>query len=259
MCLLLIAYNAHPNYRLILAANRDEFYNRPALPLHNWKDNPELFAGKDLEGGGTWLGITANGKVAAITNYRDMAKIKAGAPTRGKLVTDFLLNNISPEKYSNILIKTSDVYNGYNLVFGTLENLYYFSNQTKEIIKLSSAIYGLSNHLLDTPWPKVQKSKRRFIEILEEPVPSKYELFQLLKDNEIFNKDLPETGLPKEMERLVSPIFTLTDKYGTRSSSIIFIDKDDNVQFIEKSLNSENNGWETSSFNFKIEKDLLKA
>jgi uncharacterized protein with NRDE domain len=259
MCLLLFAYNAHPNYKLILAANRDEFYERETKPLHNWKENSDLYAGKDLKEGGTWLGITSKGKIAAITNYRDMSKIKSNAPTRGKLITDFLLNKVSPERYSAILMKTAEKYNGYNLIFGRMEDLFYFSNETKETLKLSSAIYGLSNHLLDTPWPKVKKSRKRFIEILEEPVPSKYELFELLKDNEIYpDEDLPETGLPKDLERMVSPIFTVAGNYGTRSSSVIFIDKDDNVQFIEKSLNNYTKEWETSSFNFKIEKTIIE-
>jgi len=258
MCLLLLAYNAHPNYRLIIAANRDEFYARQTLGLHNWKDHPELFAGKDMEGGGTWLGVTKNGRIAAITNFRDMSKIKTDAPTRGKLVTDFLLTKISSGKYSDILIEKSDIYNGYNLIYGTLDNLNYFSNITREADKLSSGIYGLSNHLLDSPWPKVRKSKNRFTELLEEPVPSKYELFELLKDNEIFaDDDLPKTGLPKEQEKIVSPIFILSETYGTRSSSLIFIDKDDNVQFLEKSFDSESKTWETSTFNFKIEKMIV--
>ncbi len=253
MCLLLLAYKTHPNYKLIIAANRDEFYERPALPLHNWEGNPELFAGKDIQGKGTWLGITKNGKIAAITNYRDMNKIKLDAPSRGKLVTDFLLHKTTSENYSNILLETADMYNGYNLIYGDVDNLFYFSNINKEPIKLSSGIHGLSNHLLDTPWPKVVKSKKEFFKIIEEENPSEDKLFQLLGDNEIFNKDLPETGLGKELERMVSPIFTVTEKYGTRSSSVILVDLHENVTFTEKSLINENKKWKISSFNFKIE------
>jgi uncharacterized protein with NRDE domain len=254
MCLLLLAYQYHPNYKIILAANRDEFYKRPALPLHNWKDHPELFAGKDLEGKGTWLGITKTGKLAVITNYRNMGSIKKDAPTRGKLVTDFLLNKIAAERYSDILIKTGNIYNGYNLIYGEIDNLYYFSNLKDKASKLSPGIYGLSNHLLDTPWPKVVKSKREFSKILEEETPSKYELFEILLDNEIFaDEELPDTGLPRDLEKMVSPIFTSTDEYGTRSSSVILIDQDNNVLFMEKSLN-DNKEWETSSIDFEIKK-----
>jgi uncharacterized protein with NRDE domain len=261
MCLLLLSYKTTPNYKLIIAANRDEFYNRPTALLHNWENHTELFAGKDLKEQGTWLGITKKGRIAAITNYRDMTKIKNDAPTRGKLVTDFLLSEILPEEYSNILIETSDMYNGYNLIYGYIDNLHYFSNISKKPVKLSAGIYGLSNHLLDSPWPKVIKSKREFSKILEEPNPSKNELFELLKDEEIYPDDvLPETGLEKELERMVSPIFTVTEKYGTRSSSVIFVDLEKKADFTEKSYNSKNEEWITSSFSFQIEiKDKVRT
>jgi uncharacterized protein with NRDE domain len=253
MCLLLLAYKTHPNYKLIIAANRDEFYERPALPLHNWESTPELFAGKDIQGKGTWLGITKNGKIAAITNYRDMNKIKFDAPTRGKLITDFLLRDTPAEKYSDILLETAEMYNGYNLIYGYVDNLFYFSNINKEPVELPAGIHGLSNHLLDTPWPKVVKSKKKFSKIMEEKNPPEDKLFELLSDNEIFDKDLPDTGLGKELERMVSPISTVTEKYGTRSSSVIFVNLDNNVRFTEKSLINENKKWKTSSINFKIE------
>ena len=182
-----------------------------------------------------------------------MAKINNDAPTRGKLVTDFLLSEIPPEKYTNLLSETADIYNGYNLIYGNMDELYYFSNINKEPVKLSKGIYGLSNHLMDTPWPKVIKSKKIFSEILKEANPSRNKLFDLLKDDEIYpDETLPETGLEKELERLVSPIFTVTEKYGTRSSSVIFIDFDNNVEFTEKSYNHTDKKWTTTAFSFKI-------
>ncbi len=254
MCLLLLSYKTNPNYKLVIAANRDEFYDRPTALLHNWENHSELFAGKDLKEQGTWLGITKKGKIAAITNYRDMTKIKSNAPTRGKIVTDFLLNKILPEEYSITLIETSDIYNGYNLIYGHIDNLFYFSNISKRPVKLSAGIFGLSNHFLDSPWPKVVKSKKLFSKILQEPNPSKNKLFELLKDNEIYpDETLPETGLGIELERMVSPIFTATEKYGTRSSSVIFVDFENNVDFTEKSYNSKSKEWITSSFSFKVE------
>lgn len=255
MCLLLFSYKNHPGYKLIAAANRDEFYERPALPAHNWKDNPVLYAGKDLKGCGTWLGITKTGRFAAITNYRDMSKIKRDAPTRGKLVVDFLINNFTPENYAKQLIKTADNFNGYNLIFGTIDELFYFSNQTKKLEKLTSGIHGLSNHLLDTPWPKVEKSKKEFSAILSEKNPPKEKLFNLLSDSEIFPDDkLPDTGLEISLERMVSPIFIKSEVYGTRSSTLIFIDNKNNVTFIERSFNQKNKKPEDSQFNFKIKK-----
>jgi len=254
MCLLLFSYKTNPNYKLIIAANRDEFYERPTAVLNNWENHPELFAGKDLEGNGTWLGVTKKGKIAAITNYRDMSKIKNNAPTRGKLVIDFLLNEMPPEQYTNLLLETADDYNGYNLIYGNSDDLYYLSNINKEPVKLSKGIYGLSNHLLDSPWPKVVKSKKIFSELIKEDNPSKNKLFELLKDDEIYpDESLPETGLGIELERMVSPIFTVTEKYGTRSSSVILIDVDNNVEFTEKSYDNKNKEWTTTSFSFKIE------
>jgi len=254
MCLLLLSYGTNPNYKLIIAANRDEFYDRPAALLHNWETYPELYAGKDLKGNGTWLGITKKGRIAAITNYRDMTKIKDNAPTRGKLVTDFLLNEMSPELYADLLLETADNYNGYNLIFGNCDSLYYLSNISKKTVKLSKGIYGLSNHLLDSPWPKVIKSKKIFSDIINEPNPSDNALFDLLKDDEIYPYEtLPDTGLSKELERMVSPIFTVTEKYGTRSSSVIFIDVNKKVRFTEKSFNNKSKGWTTTSTAFEIE------
>ena len=255
MCLLLLSYKTHPNYKLILAANRDEFYDRPAAPLQNWEDHPELFAGRDLKENGTWLGITKKDRIAAITNYRDMSKINYNAPTRGKLVTDFLLNEVTPEKYTSLLIENADIYNGYNLIYGSTEELFYFSNISKEPVKLPGGIYGLSNHLLNSPWPKVIKSKKIFSDLVNESYPSKDKLFDLLKDDEIYpDETLPETGLGKELERMVSPIFTVTEKYGTRCSSVIFADYDNNIEFTEKSYNNKTKEWITASFSFKLEK-----
>ena len=183
-----------------------------------------------------------------------MAKIKLDAPTRGNLITRFLLDNITATDYSKLLLKIADLYNGYNLVYGKIDDLYYFSNIVKEPVELTPGIHGLSNHLMDTPWPKVIKSKNEFSKILKEQHPSHNKFFELLKDNEVFNDEtLPDTGLEKELERLVSPIFTLTEKYGTRSSSLIFVDNNDNVSFTEKSFNNKNKEWKTESFNFEIE------
>ncbi len=254
MCLLLISYQSHPKYKLIVAANRDEFYNRPAEPAKFWKDHPSLLAGRDLQGGGTWLGVTKQGRFAAITNYRDMKNLKSDAPSRGELVTSYLINNDSPKIFSEKLLASADKYNGYNLLFSDLNDFYYFSSQTKKSIVLAPGIYGLSNHLLDTPWHKVEKSKTSFKKILNEENVSAENLFEILSDTSTPPDELlPETGLTLEIERAVSPVFVATPFYGTRSSTVIFIDSDNQVTFIEKSLSVEMKGWITSEFNFKID------
>lgn len=254
MCLLLVSYKNHPKYKLIIAANRDEFYNRPAEPAKFWNDYPNLLAGRDLEAGGTWLGITKKGRFAAITNYRDLKNIKREAPSRGELVTRFLTGNDSPRDFSEDLMSTAGNYNGYNLLYSDLNEFYYFSNQTKKAIRLEPGTYGLSNHLLDTPWHKVEKSKRSFKDNLKAENINANDLFEILSDTSIpKDEDLPDTGLELEIERAVAPVFVSTALYGTRSSTVILMDMDNHITFIEKSFMLDSKEWDTVEFSFILE------
>ena len=253
MCLLLISYKSHPAYNLIIAANRDEFYNRLALSANYWEEDRNILAGKDLLAGGTWLGITKNGRFAAITNYRDMSQTDSFTTTRGNLTKEFLSSEISPELYGDKISGNAAEYNGYNLIFGDARALFYFSNRSGNLIKLTPGIYGLSNHLLDTPWPKVRKSKTSFKKILNEENISEEELFKILSDTSVpSDESLPDTGLSLDIERAVSPIFVETPLYGTRSSTVIFWNKRDEIKFIEKSLDVPSKKWISSEYNFKI-------
>jgi uncharacterized protein with NRDE domain len=253
MCLIVIGYNHHPDYRLIFAANRDEFYQRPSSAADFWIDESSLLAGRDLKEGGTWCGITKNGRFAAITNYRDMKSIKQNALSRGRIVTDFLLGTSSPELHSKNLIESSDLYNSYGLIFGNGNELFFFSNQTKELVKIKAGIHGLSNHLLDTPWFKVRKGKELLKNAIDKRDTLVDDLFLMLSDKTISpEKELPDTGLPKEIEKRISPIFVETPDYGTRSSTVILIDKKDNVTFIEKSLDTKTKKWTINAFKFEI-------
>jgi uncharacterized protein with NRDE domain len=254
MCLLLIAYNSHPIYKVIIAANRDEFYSRPTEPAKFWDEKTFLLAGKDLRAGGTWLGITKQGRFAAITNYRSAKDTIPNRPTRGKLVTDFLENDGTPLNFANRLIPNSEEYNGYNLIFMDTETACYFSNKTKRAIFLQSGIYALSNHFLGTPWPKVERSKKSFSHIVKNENITAEDLFDILSDTSTPPDELlPDTGIGLDIERAVSPIFVSTPFYGTRSSTVILIDKKGNVTFREKSLNSDKAGWNDSEFHFTIE------
>ncbi len=256
MCLLLISYNTHPDYKLIIAANRDEFYKRPATPAHFWEEYPYLLAGKDLEAGGTWLGVTKNGRYSSITNYRDFSNIKENAPSRGNLVASFLQDNKPPEEFAGMLQQTADDYNGYNLIFGTVDELFYFSNRAHKLLKLTPGVYGLSNHLLDTPWPKVEKSKASFKSIMQKPDLSPDDLFAILSDkSKPPDELLPDTGVGLEIERAVSPVFVETEMYGTRSSTVLLVDKKNNITFEEKSLDIKTGQWESSTYNFKIQSE----
>lgn len=238
MCLLLIAHQVHRQYKLIALANRDEFYHRPTAPACWWPDNKNLLAGKDLKKGGTWLGITRQGKFAAITNFRDPKKINQNAPSRGLIVKDFLSSNITAEDFLVQLHDAGEQYNGFNLVIGEAERIYYFSNRSKNVLVLKPGIYGVSNNLLDDDWPKVRKGKQILTDIVRKS--DKFALeesFLLLKDSTLAPDDqLPDTGLGQKLEKILSAIFIKTPDYGTRSSTILTIDKNNQVQFYEHSF-----------------------
>jgi uncharacterized protein with NRDE domain len=233
MCLIFISINQHPRYKLIVAANRDEFYNRKTAPAHFWNDEPNILGGRDLEAGGTWLGVNKRGKISMITNYRDPKNINPAAPSRGKLVSDFLVSEECGEKYLKG-IQHPQTYNGFNLVTGTSDALYYFSNYREGITEMKTGLFGLSNHLLDTPWPKVKKGKVLMTEILSQPFTSK-DLFGLLYNEGTVTDDLlPDTGVGLERERALSSMFIKSPGYGTRCSTVILVDRDNNFKFNER-------------------------
>ena len=235
MCLAVFAYRVHPKYPLLFATNRDEFYERPTRPAQFWENHPNLLAGKDLKAGGTWLGVTKNHRFAALTNYRDMTSIKENAPSRGYLVTDFLKSDISPVEFFQSIKPNAAAYNGFNLLFGTTDNLYYFNNQHLELRKLEPGYYSLSNAFLNTKWPKTEKAISDFKELVQDNKLQEEQLFELLRNTETFpDHKLPSTGLPIEKERMVSSIFILSDDYGTRCSTLLFANPDKHTTFIEK-------------------------
>lgn len=235
MCLILFAYRSHPKYRLILAANRDEFYARPTAQLDFWDDYPDVLAGRDLEQMGTWMGVTNRGRFAAITNFRNPQSMKPQSPSRGKLVSDFLTGKMSPKTYLEQLAVTANCYNGFNLLVGDTDQLYYYSNHGNDICCLGPGIYGLSNHLLDTPWPKVAHGKKQLTRLVQGyDDPPDETLFSLLQDQtEATDEKLPDTGVDIAWERILSPIFITSPDYGTRSSSVLKIDLKGKMRFSE--------------------------
>jgi uncharacterized protein with NRDE domain len=255
MCLIVFANNVLDDYKLIFAANRDEFYNRPSEQAEFWSKYPELLAGKDLQAGGTWLGITKQGRFAAITNFRDLKNHRNDAPSRGNLTLDFLVNDISPEEYYQKLKPTLDNYNGFNLLFGYADELFYFSNKTESLQKIETGIHGISNAILDTPWPKVEKSKRQLKHLIEQHNIHPWEVLNLLDDTSpAKDEELPDTGVGLELERVLSPIFIKSEKYGTRSSTIVTVDNQNNVRFVEKTYFANSGRFSNNDFNFIINK-----
>ena len=257
MCLIIFLYDKHPDFRFILAANRDEFYDRPTSPLAFWDDAPSVLAGRDLKGKGTWLGMAKSGRIAAITNFREPALVKPNAPSRGLLVSDYLTGTKTPKIYLKHIKTIGHRYNGFNLLLGDSNGLYYYSNKAEKIKELKPGLYGLSNHLLDTPWPKVEKGKAFFNNVLsKEKQINTEDIFSLLADRTFAPDDrLPDTGIGLKWEQILSPLFITSDTYGTRSSSIVLIDKSHKVVFSERSFTPEETGsfkQKTRRFNFQI-------
>lgn len=240
MCLIVFAYQIHPRYELILAANRDEFYHRPTAPAAFWEDAPQILGGRDLVAGGTWLGITRDGRFSAVTNYREPPLAAAGEKSRGNLVGDFLKAREAPAEYLQALKKQEFDYSGFNLLIGDFggeqSRLVYFSNRGGDARILTAGLYGLSNHLLDTSWQKVLLAKKMLAEnITASAAVSPNALFDILQNREFArNEDLPQTGIGIEREKLLSPIFIESENYGTRCSTVILIEKNGRVSFQEK-------------------------
>jgi uncharacterized protein with NRDE domain len=254
MCLILLAYDAHPLYRLILTANRDELFSRPATPATYWDNSPQILAGRDLKGGGTWLGLTRIGRIAAITNFRDPRSERKDTPSRGGLVSGFLSSTMSVEDYLAFLKREGINFNGFNLIFGDMNRLCWFSNHSAFPQFLEPGIHGLSNHLLDTPWPKVSEGKDALERLVAQGKNIEPDaLFDILSRRTIAPDDLlPDTGVGIELERLLSPIFISTPSYGTRSSTIVLIDRVGEVTFMEKTYEGQPEVMNCVTFRFRI-------
>ena len=227
MCLLVVAWNAHPDFRLVIAGNRDEFHERPAAALGWWNDGPPLLAGRDLKGSGTWLGLARDGRFGIVTNFRDFDPPSAGAPTRGELVPAYLRGEVSAGQYLAGLERRARDYGGFNLLLGDSDSLHYYSNRGNDPPRsLADGIYGLSNQWLDTPWPKLTRTRERFTALLRGGAITAQELFALLADRTTTgDAALPHTDLPEGWERAVSAPFVVHERYGTRCSTVVLVDR----------------------------------
>ncbi|GAB3411999.1 NRDE family protein [Massilia agilis] len=229
MCLIVFAWRVIPGVPVIAAANRDEYYDRPATPAGPWPENPKVIAGRDLRGGGSWMGVTLDGpngpRFAALTNIRGPQEKRPDAPTRGALVADFLQGEQSAAEYIERIAPGSGVYNGFNLVLGDREGLYWFSNRgtgdPRNGKPLEPGIYGISNGLLDDPWPKVMRTKAQFASLLCQGAPEEAYFEMLADTTRAPDMRLPETGVPIEMERMLSAVCINSPGYGTRTSTVV--------------------------------------
>ena len=252
MCLVLLALDSHPDYSLILAANRDEFYDRPTASAAFWDDAPTVLAGRDLKAGGTWLGIDGHGRFAAVTNYRQGTRESPAAHSRGRLVSDFLTGDVGALEHIERVRAEADLYNGFNLIAGDPWGVFYFSNRQGRVRHLKPGVYGLSNHLLDTPWPKVAATKSAFGTLLNDRAPDlTAELFTLLSDrNRPADALLPSTGVGPEWERLLSSAFIASEDYGTRSSTVVLVGRDGGIVFVERTFGPRGEAGPETRFEF---------
>jgi uncharacterized protein with NRDE domain len=258
MCLIFIIADQHPEFPLIIAANRDEYYSRPTASAHFWPDKA-ILAGKDLLAGGTWLGVTPQGRFAAVTNFRQPHQVPDQAmpqKSRGLLVTDFLESHLSPEEYLATLAKKQQEYAGFNALFGTLaqtsSRIHYFSNQDVPTFFLENGIYGLSNALLDTPWHKVTLGKTRIGRLLQKDFDIE-EWMETLRDDKVADdNNLPDTGISLKTERFLSPMFIAGNDYGTRCSTVITVSSQGILNFFERTYIKSGICTNNTQFSFGI-------
>lgn len=234
MCLIVFAWRPSHATPLIVAANRDEFYARPSLPLAAWEEAPNVYAGRDLEAGGTWLGVGPGGRFAALTNIRDPSQ-PPGLRSRGELVSGFLCGQAAPEAYLQQVAERARDYRGFNLLAGTGSELWYYNARDLAPERLQPGLYGISNARLDTPWPKLLRAKAALAECLDEPQPER--LLAALQDSrQAEDAQLPDTGVGLASERLLSSIFIASQHYGTRSSTALIVAADGSQQMVERSF-----------------------
>jgi uncharacterized protein with NRDE domain len=240
MCLIVFAWRASRSVRLAVAANRDEFFARETAPAAFWADMPDVLAGRDLRSGGTWLGVTRTGRFAALTNFRDLSAPKKDAATsRGALVAEFLRGEETPRGFLSRIRGRAPSFEGFNLLVSDDDELWSFSNVEGDPVSVAPGIYGLSNHLLETPWPKVTAARARLEHALAEAQDAEAlegRVLAFLRDRSLASDEiLPDTGLPLEWERALSAAFVVLPDYGTRASTAVVV-TEQGVRFVERSF-----------------------
>jgi len=252
MCLILFAWRAHPRYRLVLAANRDEFHARASAAAAFWKDLPDVLGGRDLESMGTWLGMTRSGRIAAVTNVRDgRSEAPLNARSRGRLASNFLCGGMPSATFASQALAEGTAYRGFNLLIGDRDALWWTSNRGDGVRRLEPGVYGVANDLLDTPWPKVTAGKAALERVLRSG-PSLGNLLALLDDTRVFaDHELPDTGVGLERERMLAPIRIVSPQYGTRCSSAVLVEADGRSQFAERSFDRDGSERATLYYAFE--------
>jgi uncharacterized protein with NRDE domain len=255
MCLIIFAINIHPKYKFILAANRDEFFDRSTEFAGVWTDNDNIIGGKDSVSGGTWLGIHRGGKFVAITNYRDPNRENANALSRGGLSRKYLTDNQPLSQFILQLSGTKQDYNGYNLLLSEngFGEILHYSNITDETTIITNGVHGLSNALMDVAWPKVEYGKKKLKELIAAGEMDPFQLIKMLqRQDEALSDDLPHTGISLQLEKKLSPVFISMNGYGTRCSTALLIDKNNHGKLVEVSYGNDRKPINTSEIEFKL-------
>jgi uncharacterized protein with NRDE domain len=253
MCLILVAWQGHAQYRCVIAANRDETYSRPTAAATWWSSRPPILAGRDLSAGGTWLGLTGTGRFAALTNFRDPEQRRTGTPSRRTLVTSILMSGDTTAESLAHLRRVGSDYNGFNLLFSDGERLAVYESVRGVGRELEPGIYGLSNHMLDTPWPKVQTAKSRLADALANLQTTDALLALLRDDKPAPDEQLPRTGVSLQWERLLSSAFVRAPDYGTRCSTVVRIDENRRACFDEWTWDASGAEAGAVSLQFQLE------
>ncbi|MEP7243142.1 MAG: NRDE family protein [Gammaproteobacteria bacterium] len=240
MCLLVLAWRAHPRYRLIVVANRDEYHERPTAPLAKWPEPNDILAGRDLRAGGTWFGLDRRHRFGAVTNFRELQRPKRSAPSRGGLAPAFLAQQASPQEFLGSLETDAPGYSGLNLLIGDTEELWYASNRLDRFARpLSAGVYGLSNEFLDTPWPKVRRVRHTFESWLGRATTDPVEdLFALLADRTPATEGPPQAGLSPDWDRTLSAPFVIHPAYGTRCTTVLLLEPSGAAVMAERRFDS---------------------
>jgi uncharacterized protein with NRDE domain len=254
MCLIYVAWRVDPVYRLVVAANRDEYHARASAPAHWWDEAGGVLAGRDLEAGGTWMGVSRGGRFAAITNYRDPALRLPGARSRGELVSGFLRGTTPAREYLERVAGEGGSYNGFTLLVGDGESLAWYSNRGGAPEIVAPGVHGLSNELLDSPWPKVEEGKRELLSLMARRPPTPGDLLGLLERREAHpDHTLPDTGVGLERERALSPRFIRGEEYGTRCSTVLLVSAEGEAVFRERSFDAGGDARGDVVHTFRVE------
>ena len=249
MCLVVFAWKAHPEYKLIVAANRDEFHGRPSQDAHWWPDLPNVLGGRDLQAGGTWLATSRSGRFATVTNYREQQTARSGARSRGEIVTNFVTGESDAGSYVSSF--AGEHYAGVSLLVADDDNIAYTSNRSDDAVTLDAGVYGLSNASLDTPWAKLVRTKATLTALIESNKVNATELLRLLADQTpAAISEVDNSELPFKLARSLTAPFIVSDSYGTRCSTTLMISYDGKTEFCERRFDARGVARGDSNFSF---------